>query len=816
MSAAAAAAAAATTTVDPPPRPQAVPPPRVAPSSFLPSRHIVAFKLKAVVLLAVVVLFIYLQAESSMTSNWDDFRRVGFSEFQRCDGPSAGYVVSDAPVHAGALLTIPLVYSTSANQPPQVCFSDAALANCFNIVFSASPYAKLDAATVKTLFNIANGRSYFPLSVWITLLSCLSLFITQIYEQKTRLFVPRVVSEALSDRAVSIVMTRGNYILCITIVGLLFGSATNFTTLFKEDCNVLFHAGAGGIHDAKAFCNGISGCNAEVASVVNPHTFFFDNYPGLLIFLALALLLSTLIQCFSFLVCGRDPDDDVFVINRAAYDNSYREGPTILAQLRGRRASEEKRKAVERAERMAKHWITVPPAQLMSLRPEASEYDGECPICLTSLCPERLNLLLRKKPMRAVRQLLSRSFGTTPRAGPTPVGSVRMANANANADNTSGRLSGRIVGAIAAVRAKPIFNTTAGTAATAASAAIAIAPESNNSRRHSSSNKSSDSGKYARVSEIQSDMGVIDDAAPGRARNTLTSRIANLSSRLADMSGRSSPASPASAAGGGGGGSGADGVPLGESLTPLEPIHEATKRSGQHPLFSENSVESDEHHYDDSTPDGLLSGHRRSSAPPQEGFMNELIRRLSVTVENIVSDATGSRRGSGNRPVDSAADGSAHGASPLVGGGVETSGKGAVAGSAADRDVESPQLTARGATTARDVSLVLDVPADDVENGRGDGVCVQDIEVQDAPDASGRRDEPPAAAAASGAPDGAAAAGGGATEPTDTSVVVKVPCQHVFHRSCLMEWAMTSCLCPLCRAPLAPGVRMGRPDDDEV
>jgi hypothetical protein len=37
--------------------------------------------------------------------------------------------------------------------------------------------------------------------------------------------------------------------------------------------------------------------------------------------------------------------------------------------------------------------------------------------------------------------------------------------------------------------------------------------------------------------------------------------------------------------------------------------------------------------------------------------------------------------------------------------------------------------------------------------------------------------------------------------PTD-AVVVKVPCGHYFHRSCLTEWAMASNVCPLCRSQL--------------
>lgn len=832
-------------------------------ASLLLTRHTVAFKLKAVFLLVIVIIFIYLEAIGSVTSNWSKTRSVGFSEKNSCLSPGKTYTISDAYTTntEGKAFNIPFAYQFDPQKGSQVCFANSGTLNrCMDQVFSQLPYSELNEEKASRLFATATGRSYFPLNTWILLFSCLALFITQIYEKKTCLFVPTFISNALSDRAQSRIMTKANYVLCFIVVGMLLSSAASFTALYTEDCKMLFREIPGDalFRDAGAFCNGLAACNVAVTTVIDPNEFIFQNYTPVLIVLALVLMFSTVIQCCSPVFCGRDPDD-LFAVNQSSfYDASNRVGPTLLDVLRGRRGSDEIR-LKERADLMSKHWVAVPYAELMSMRSESSKFDGECPICLSALCADRFRMLLRKKPLSTLRISVNRSFDAL---GASGSGRMQRASFNSTTAGNADSLSGRNNTILSAsVRLKPMF------LGTEQKGTEAVAPDP--SRRGSLSGGGGESGMYSPLPSLSpvGGAGLLRGTSfrrgSGSGRHTPLSASASgdMLAKVADQ-----PLDHAA------------GLPRAQegnlvkvpSRSPSGALSFLMSEDGLAGVGDEemkvdegDEVDDEEDDTDQRLPPGHTGGaHTERVEGWVEGFVRRFSQsalRLSDKVEDLLAPRTMVKVETHDDEEDTAAGAAAAVAVVVAGAGAldaADAAEGALAESTGALPSAEGVLGVVGGSGSHVASAALSVPSPAPVAAAVDApvavapqeggvsrqqlslLSLRTIEESVIPQTDTPTSPPISPSVDSRNPYGdsgripfnggslrslprlpgdledgmfalnnlngfsPSAATSPRSEPTDATVVVEVPCKHIFHRSCIMEWALTSTLCPLCRASL--------------
>ena len=799
----------------------------VSPRFSWMKRHAV-FKLKSISLLIITIVFIYLEVQSSLTHNWDSSRSVGLKEAGSsiCAVPWKTYLVSDSPradltassTVSETTLSIPLVYKL-LDDGSQVCFTETTLSFCFSKVFSVSPYNKLNTGVLKELFAPATSRTYFPCGSWIVLFSTLSLFITQIYERKTRLFIPSRLAEALSDHSQSRLMTKANYLLCYAIVGLLGVSAIQFITVFEEDCQLLFRGTPGDstLQDGKSFCNGLAACNAKVTSVIAPDSFIVQNYMAVLLVMMTSLFFSTGIQCCSRKLCGHDPEDDLFVVNRTSFRDgsmrsvSGRNALTLLEQIRGRRESDGDRRSrtLARAERMASTWTIVPMADM--LHPGDSKYDGECSICLTPLCADRVRKSLRKKPSATLRSAFALMGGDLDRS-----------------DRGSGRLRA-LPSPMTSVRMKPVPTMHA----------------------HGYSGGHGSGGGLCIEAGSPGNLGLmsslpLETYEQNKSPDLLTrlSRSGSIgSSGRYALPGLVTPQSVvdtvlATASGGGSAGTGTGmggGVDVDLGRVDLEASRrvdlEASRRvdleaSRRVDLEASRRVDLEASRRVDLEASRRVPWHGKlpslvtsGSATPTNHVVGGAAA-VSVTAATIAAAAAGGGAGGGGE--SGREGGGERGGEKGKEGGRE---RGGVVGESpavwlehSDRhdsgidlftalsNILSPPSPSPTPAPAPAPALVPSHAGNPTGNSASAWVSVEE-------DGSGAVPLPPLTLSLS-RPDSVSASAissprsglGGGAEPLDSDVAVEISCKHLFHRSCLKEWAVTSTYCPLCRGCLGEAV----------
>ena len=356
-------------------------------------RHPQLKKLKGFVLLIITLFFIYMRTRAALENNWLETRVIGISQDGQCESSNRNYLVVDevTSVNAKETVKVPLMYMMSqTGNSKRICFDSITLSNCHS-VFNRNIYASLSTDDLSGLFRGAANRDYTPFSGWILLVSTLSLLVSQLFEKGQNFLLPSSSISAFSDHNRLSTMTRLNYILCFSTLGLLGASAGNFITKYTEDCGYLYRSPkvTQSASDTTAFCRGILSCGATISSVIEPDDFFFINYSPVVICLAVLLFVSMTLQHLPFLkfwdrrqsiLPFNDRDDE----NGSVISSLDGRERRLLGDLRAIWESDFVPSDDMRANRdkMAESWTLVN-AQTM---PSDLTDNAMCSICLVNIC----------------------------------------------------------------------------------------------------------------------------------------------------------------------------------------------------------------------------------------------------------------------------------------------------------------------------------------------------------------------------------------------------------------------------------------------
>ena len=239
----------------------------------------------------VLVFFVYLRCSSYATNNWNQFRKLGYSEISMCKDPGAIYSISSKPPSDDSFahvdLNIPICFMQTQEVVDQFNFRQATLSKMIPCISENGPFADLRSFEFVDLdqqYPIV-FHNYFPSDGWIIGFSVVCIILSAIYDNNkyccfsflNRLSIHDIVS-----------IQRLNFILGMSIFIFMVASANSSTLLFHEDC--LEQPGV------KFDCSYLDSLGIEVKSLVQTESYFVQEYKSCVLFLAIVLLSSIFIN----------------------------------------------------------------------------------------------------------------------------------------------------------------------------------------------------------------------------------------------------------------------------------------------------------------------------------------------------------------------------------------------------------------------------------------------------------------------------------------------------------------------------------------
>jgi RING-H2 zinc finger domain len=330
--------------------------------------------LKSFLLLAILTCSTFLICKSYLSSNWESYRYVGFSQKMRCDALDAIYSVSDTKAYytPSSYVNLPLVY-VQAHKTRDVCFDEKELSNCALIL---NIFTQNEFTSRKMNEYFGNDRKYFDCSYWIVLTSTMAFIFAIVFE--------REYLQLNTDHRNVIFMAKLNLALCLVTAVLSFASACKFSTITSMECSTLQNPSTIMPFDEVDFCIRLSGCNGVVKSVINPDDYLFRNYQQVFLLLSISLTLSSVLQVIiQCRIRGTNdqavtPEVEVRIIGSPVPDRPV----SLLEELRAAATLAVEYRPVHIChEILSKNWKKISIHQLYS----STKFGGECTICLNPL-----------------------------------------------------------------------------------------------------------------------------------------------------------------------------------------------------------------------------------------------------------------------------------------------------------------------------------------------------------------------------------------------------------------------------------------------